>query len=153
MSGAIYECKDMNILAVSLEKPWHPMLVKLYLWELTRYGSERIMVTCAWEERDYSSVHSVIPLRGFDLRERLFKRPEEILEDINKFWSYDHKRPEMKVAILHARCDKCKFLTELPKRDTCPNCGADIKYLWHFHNQVHDNTVMIKEAQPTKEEV
>ena len=146
MSGAIFETKQTKILGDALLVAWHPKLVELYLWELIRYGSERILVTCAYEDRGYASVHATVPLRGFDLRERLFKNAEEVAQDINHHWIYDVDRPELNVVRLHAVCGKCRFDHEPPIRDVCDGCGKDIKYNWHFHNQVHDNTIMIKAA-------
>lgn len=144
MSSAYIDFKTTKVLESTLSVSWHPMLVKLYLWELIRYGSERLLITCGYEERGYSSVHSVIPLRGFDLRERYFKNAEEVATDINHHWIYDPERPEMNVVRLHSRCPKCGADHEPPIRAKCDECDEDIRYHWHFHNQVHDNTVMIK---------
>ena len=64
-------------------------------------------------------IHGTNPLRAIDLRSWTMRNPEIIAEKINKAWIYDPKRPEYKVCVYH-------------------NIGQG----YHFHLQVHDNTVI-----------
>ena len=156
MTKILLEAKNEEVLRNAIEISWHPILMDLYLWELSRFGEAQLMITCAYEHRNYPSVHDVIPLRGYDLRSWLFKHPEEVANDINSHWIYDSKtdnpdRVKFKVVRLHARCPKCGFDTEPPLRENCGECDTNIEGHWHFHNQVHDNTVMIKQATKGEE--
>ena len=66
---------------------------------------------------DGEGVHSVLPLRGIDLRMRNQLIGETIIQVINCNWIYDPARPSMMCAILHGK-------------------GANL----HIHNQAHRNT-------------
>ena len=98
---------------------WHPKLIQVYLWFCARYNNPTI--TCAYEHRSYPSVHSVIPLRGVDMRSRHHADPKLVETDVNDHWQYDPERPEKKSCIYH---------------DT--GRGP------HFHLQVHPNTIKRK---------
>jgi len=46
-------------------------------WVLNKYP-DQILITCAYEDRDYASTHSADPLRAFDIRSWVFDNPEEV---------------------------------------------------------------------------
>lgn len=96
--------------------PWHVNLLKLYSWVELRF--QNTIITCAYEPRNYSSVHSVIPLRGLDIRSRVYNNPEAIVVAINKVWDYDPKRRGLFLCAKYHDAGR----------------GA------HIHLQVHDNT-------------
>ena len=112
--------KNLNVLASMFKEPWHPILISLFKWILVRYSKNTVLITQAYEKRNYPSVHSMSPLRGLDLRSWAFKDPppEEVEKDINEHWMYDPQRKDMKVCLYH---------------DT----GRGI----HFHLQVHPRTI------------
>jgi hypothetical protein len=95
----IIKCKNNEVLKGVLGYGWHPILIDLYVWLLEKY--EEVILTCGYESRDYVGVHSVKPLRGFDIRSWIYENPEKMVKEINKAWVYDPKRPKMRVAILH----------------------------------------------------
>ena len=109
--------KDEEVLRGMLSVRWHPILINIYEWLDERHG-EQVIVTCAYEDRDYPSTHSMDPLRAFDIRSWVFDDPQKIVDEINIYWLYDFDRPTKKTAIYH---------------DT--GRGA------HIHVQVHDNTI------------
>ena len=78
--------KDMKVLGNMFKVTWHEILISLVKWLFVRYSKDTIIVTCAYEKRDYGSVHSMNPLRGLD---------------INKHWQYDPQRTDMKVCLYH----------------------------------------------------
>jgi len=108
------EVKNTKVLMALLDTPIHVRMKELITWVSDRYP---IVITCAYEDRDYSSVHSTIPCRGLDLRSWIYDDPELIVKDINKNWSYDSKRPEKLCAIYH-----------------------DVGRGAHIHLQVHNST-------------
>jgi len=110
-------CKDENVLRACLKRAWHPILIDIFVWLTEKYG-EGVLVTEGWREaKSPSDVHATDPIRAFDIRSRNFTSPEIVAENINKNWTYDPGRPEMKVALLH-------------------DAGSGM----HFHIQVHQNT-------------
>jgi hypothetical protein len=108
--------KNISVLESMLVHPAHPKLIKLLTWFCVRY-SETVF-TGMYEDRSYPSVHSQIPCRGMDVRSRVFRDPQTVVDDINRNWIYDPDRPQKMCAIYH---------------DT--GRGP------HIHLQVHDNTV------------
>ena len=112
--------KNLGILGNMFSVAWHPTLIAVLKWLRVRYHSGQIVITSAYREND-TGVHGTTPLRGFDLRSRIFNNPEAICDDINMNWVYDPNRPGKKVAILH-----------------------DVGKGMHFHIQVHDNTLYNK---------
>lgn len=97
----------------------HPLLQDLFLWvhsELIERTTQPI-VTCAFEKRDYASVHSVLPYRGIDLRSSSIRNPRVEVNYINANWVYDMDRPHLQCCIYH-------------------NVGRGA----HLHLQVSDNT-------------
>jgi hypothetical protein len=126
----------------------HPILSQVVTWAeqliLKRYGKEPVMTESSRTEAEniviYSkeknpktgeyylpkdvpgSVHMADPLRGGDFRTSMFTHQEclAIQQSVNDAWVYDPTRPEKLVCLYH-------------KLDS----GA-----YHFHIQVHPNTVM-----------
>lgn len=107
--------KDIHVLESILSHQAHPKLVDLLKWFSIRYSNT--IFTCAFEERDYPSVHSMDPYRGMDIRSWFYDAPQVVADDVNDHWQYDPKRPERKCAIYH-----------------------DVGRGAHLHLQVHDNT-------------
>ena len=114
------QIKDINVLEGMLKHPAHPKLIALLKWFAVRFS--QTVITCAFEERDYPSVHCTIPLRGVDVRSRVFENPVGVVEDINKHFTYDPQRPGLTCALYH---------------DT--GRGP------HIHLQVHDRTERARE--------
>ena len=110
--------KNNDVILGVLAVPWEPKLKELLIWIENKWSNNTI--TCAYEKRDYSSVHSTIPLRGFDLRSRNFIDPQKIADEINSQWIYDPQRPEKKCCVFH-----------------------DVGKGPHFHLQVHNDTFCI----------
>lgn len=99
--------------------PWHFNLIKIASW-LTGITEELVFTSGYRDKLIYgkdSGIHGTDPLRAFDIRSYIYKSPKNIENRINSVWTYDHKRPHLKVAVYH---------------DT----GLGV----HFHIQVHDNT-------------
>lgn len=67
---------------------------------------------------DGEGVHSVLPLRGVDLRMRNIPIGEAIVKEINANWVYDPDRTAKSCALLHGK-------------------GANL----HIHLQTHPNTI------------
>ena len=118
---------------------WHPMLTRLANWCAHRYSNFRI--TCAWEHRDYASVHGTNPLRGLDIGVKKYADPKLVEQDINQCWEYDSARQRYKCARYHAVCPKC-HADHAEYSDVC-ECGENIKNHWHIHLQVHDRTRIV----------
>lgn len=93
------QIKDTTVLESLILHPAHPRLIEVLLWICDRYPV--VVLTGMFEERDYPSVHSTIPVRACDIRSWVYKHPEKVEADINAHWEYDPERPEMKVAIFH----------------------------------------------------
>lgn len=117
--------KDIIVLRNFL-KEIDPKLRMFFLWvvDLAEYIEEKIVVTCAFEDRgpNSTSVHGVIPYRGLDLREWVLNDPEAFVKAINDKWIYDPKRPELKCARIHK------------------NRRGEGR---HLHLQVHPNTIRV----------
>ena len=112
--------KDLKVLDSLLIHPYHSKMRELLKWFCVRY-SETVF-TGGYEERNYPSVHSVIPVRGMDVRSWVFSDPQAVVNDINSVWIYDPKRPGLKCAVYH-------------------NTGRGA----HIHLQVHNNTIYEKQ--------
>lgn len=102
----------------SLRYEWHPALNELFKW-LCKV-KDHVVVTCGYEKRNYPSVHSVLPLRGLDIRSWIYRDPKDLCDIINGVWQYDPKRPGLKVATYH-----------------------DSGRGHHIHLQVHERTVRL----------
>jgi len=111
--------KNLRVLSGMFAVAWHPNLIKLLSWIVVRYS--RMTVTSSYRPKPIhdkdSGIHSTIPLRAFDIRSSGYGDPVAIANDINKHWTYDPKRAEMKCAIYH-------------------NTGSG----FHIHLQVHANS-------------
>ncbi len=110
--------KNSEVLNQLLSYEYDPKLTEILSW-LDDQFTDKIIITCGYEERN--GVHGVIPVRGIDIRSKMFKDPDFVSEYINRNWSYDPERPNLKVALYH-------------------NVGRGD----HFHIQVHPNTEKIK---------
>jgi hypothetical protein len=108
--------KDIHVLEALLSHTAHPHLIALMQWFVVRYSET--MITCAYEKRDYPSVHDMEPYRAMDIRSSVFENPQAVVDDINAHWVYDPERPRYRVAIYH-------------------NTGRGD----HIHVQVHDRTL------------
>jgi hypothetical protein len=69
-----------------------------------------------------SGVHGTLPLRGIDLRCSALEWGRAVEDYLNKRWSYDPSRPEMKICSYH-----------------------NVDKGWHLHLQVHPETLRRKE--------
>jgi hypothetical protein len=108
--------KNTKVLESMLIHPAHPKLIDLLVWFCVRYSST--VFTGMFEERDYPSVHSVVPVRGMDVRSSVFSDPQMVEADVNDNWVYDPDRPWFNCALFH-----------------------DVGRGPHFHLQVSDKTV------------
>jgi len=107
--------KNTEVLESMLMHPAHPNLIKLLQWFCVRYS--QTVFTGMFEERDYPSVHSVVPVRGMDARSRIYEDPQGVADDVNENWRYDPDRPWLMCAKYH-----------------------DTGRGKHIHLQVHKNT-------------
>lgn len=109
-----------HVLVGMLEVEWHPKLIELLLCIEVRYS--KVTITSAYRNKKIhpsdSGIHMTKPLRSFDLRSRDFANPTSVQNDLNHIWIYDPDRPWLNVVVYH-------------------NTGLG----WHFHCQVHDNTI------------
>jgi len=87
----------------------------ILLWVENRTGEEQTITSLY--RIGGAGVHSVLPLRGTDLRCRSRSKGRVIETMINSRWHYDPARPDKKCAILHGE-----------------------GYNLHLHIQVHPNT-------------
>jgi len=116
------QVKDHKVLKGLLQYPFHPRMIELLSWFSIRYSET--VITSAY--REGFGVHGAIPCRGIDVRSWVFRRPQEVVDDINTHWEYDFERPEKVCAIFH-------------------DAGSGS----HIHLQVHPNT-KVKEAKNVK---
>jgi len=93
------EIEDTEVLLSLLIHPYHPKMLELIKWFVNRNG--KAVITQGYEKRPYPSVHSVVPVRGIDLRSWIYNYPFNAVDDCNIHWTYDPKIPERKCAILH----------------------------------------------------
>jgi len=114
--------KDTEVLNSILTHRAHPKMVELIVWFTVRYS--QTVFTCAFEARDYPSVHDEDPYRGMDVRSWVFDDPQAVVDDINNHFQYDPERPEIKTAIYH-----------------------DVGRGRHIHLQVHDRTIYLGETK------
>jgi len=111
--------KDYKVMKQCMLVTHHPKLIALNMWFVVRYSNPTM--TSSYRKNkihpEDSGIHCTIPLRATDWRSRDYPEPEKIAEDINKHWSYDPQRPELKCCIYH-----------------------DTGRGFHFHLQVHERT-------------
>ena len=93
------QVKNTAVLESLMVHEAHPALIKLLEWVCVRYST--VVLTGQYERRHYPSVHSTIPVRGSDIRSRVYADPQGVADDINRHWTYDPERPEMRCAIYH----------------------------------------------------
>ncbi len=118
MKAGDIKIKDIEVLRGLMERSYHPLLIRIILYVANKYG---IIITESYrKQRHKNDVHSTAPVRAIDLREWCYPefKAQAIKNEINNKWEYDHKRPDMKVAIIH----KVEGGT------------------YHFHIQVHHKT-------------
>lgn len=121
------QLKNPDIFLDLVKHPIHEKMKDLITWLAWRYPG--IVITCAYEDRKTPSVHSVVPLRGIDIRSWSLAIPKQVVAEINMSWLYDHTRPSKRCAILH-----------------------DSGRGRHIHLQVHDRT-QFKETKNEKTEL
>ena len=114
--------KDWKTLKGLTEVPTHIRMLALQTWMVVRYSE--IMITSAYRAKKIhdkdSGIAATIPCRHRDFRSWIYEDPQKVVDDINKNWTYDPKRPEYMCAVLH-------------------DVGEGI----HIHTQVHDNTLYV----------
>ena len=116
------QIKNTEVLESMLLHPTHPRLIDVERWICDRFPV--VVFTGHFEERDYPSVHSTIPVRGTDIRSWIYTEPQKVADEINVAWVYDPGRPEMNVAIYH-----------------------DMGRGKHIHLQVHDRTRLRRKGE------
>jgi len=92
------EIKDISVVESLLTYEYHRKLVILVSWIIKGYG--RLIFTSGFRLND-PGVHGQIPCRGIDIRSYVYKKPEELITEVNKHWIYDKSRPEKVCALLH----------------------------------------------------
>lgn len=112
------QIKSLDVF-LNMWVPMHFKLKEVLEWYARRYGTHNMVITSAYREGD-KGVHGTNPLRGIDLRSRMFRDPWIVANIINHNWKYDPKRPAMSVCLYHS-----------------VGLGP------HFHIQVHDNTTKV----------
>lgn len=106
--------KSIKVLRNLIQPAWHQTLTALFL---EMYMMLDVMYfTSGYREGD-PGCHGTIPLRAYDLRSRVYKDPQSIVDRVNSRWIYDPDRAQKTVAMLH-------------------DVGRGI----HMHFQVHDKT-------------
>lgn len=91
--------KEMKVLRGLMEVPTMGVLIDIVEWIYEKH-SQDLVITSGFRKGD-PGVHGQIPLRGTDLRSRIYSDPERLCRLVNDRWEYDGKRPEMKCASLH----------------------------------------------------
>ena len=114
--------KSHNVLRAMLLVPYHHRMIALAMWLMVRLSE--VVVTSAYREKKIypndSGIASTNPCRHLDIRSYVYEEPQKVVDDINKNWKYDPKRPQFKCAVLH-------------------DVGKGV----HIHLQTHDNTVYL----------
>ena len=113
------QIKSWKVLKGLLVVAFHPKMVALAVWLVSRL-MEVIFTSGYRPKKIYdkdSGIASTKPCRHLDIRSYIYKDPQGVVDDVNKHWIYDPKRPELKCAVLH-----------------------DVGQGNHIHLQVHDRT-------------
>ena len=111
------QVKNATVLAALLKWWYHNKLVNLALWVLRRHL--KLFLTEGFRPATHDDdLHATKPVRALDLRSRIYHNPRAVKRDIDDNWIYDPKRPEMSCCVYHR-----------------------VRLAWHFHLQVHPNTV------------
>jgi len=105
--------KSIGVFEGVLEVSVMPVLINIVSWIYNEHD-KKIVITSGFRMGDMG-VHGQRPLRGLDIRSRIYSDPNRLCQMVNDRWEYDWVRPEMKCAILH---------------------GKDV----HIHLQVHPRT-------------
>lgn len=139
MSNSLRPKSHKELQALMLV-PYDHKMIALAMWIMTRLSE--VIITSAYRKGD-KGVAGTIPCRHLDIRSRIYDDPEKVVEDINRHWTYDHKRTHLKCALYHAKCAECGENNLHTHRKMCEKCGADIAAFWHIHLQTHDNTMYL----------
>ena len=114
------QIKNSDVLRGLMSKRYDRVLIDIICTVAEKYG---LVMTESYRYKTHDGdLHATNPVRAIDLRSRDYK-PEvlcyEIEDEINRTWQYDTARPGKNCAIIHK-----------------VSGGA-----YHFHIQVHPNTV------------
>lgn len=104
--------KEIKVLRGLMAVPVAGKLIEIISWIYER--DQNLVITSAYREGD-PGVHGQNPVRGIDIRSRIYSDPDRLCRLVNDRWEYDPKRYKMECADLH---------------------GKDI----HIHLQVHPRT-------------
>ena len=111
--------KSWKTLKGMLIVAFHPKMIALAEWLTVRLSG--IVFTSAYRPKKIhdkdSGIAATIPCRHLDIRSYIYLKPQMVVDDINKNWIYDPKRPHLKCAKYH-------------------DVGKGV----HIHLQVHDRT-------------
>ena len=91
--------KDIKVLRGLMEVPTMGSLMDIVEWIHDEHD-QNLVITSGFRRGD-PGVHGQIPLRGLDLRSRIYSDPERLCRLVNDRWEYDRKRPEKVCALLH----------------------------------------------------
>ncbi len=82
-----------------MEVPTMGVLIDITEW-IYKEHDQNIVITSTFRRGD-PGVHGQVPLRGIDLRSRIYSDPGRLCRLVNDRWEYDRKRPEKVCALLH----------------------------------------------------
>lgn len=116
------EIKSYKTLKGLTEVPTHIRMLGLQSWLVVRYSE--VVFTSAYRDHKIhpkdSGIAMTNPCRHRDIRSWIYEDPQKVVDDVNKNWIYDPKRPSLKCAMYH-----------------------DTGHGVHIHLQVHDNTLYV----------
>ncbi len=98
-----------------MEVPIMGIFLDILEWIYEKHD-QNLVITSGFRKDD-PGVHGQVPLRGIDIRSRIYSDPERLCRLVNDRWEYDTKRAEKDCALLH---------------------GVDFNK--HIHLQVHPRT-------------
>lgn len=111
------QVKNAKVLAALLKWFYHHKLITLVLWVLVRW--QHLFITEGFRPATHDDdLHATKPVRAMDARSRIYHNPRAVKKDVDDNWCYDPERPEMSCCVYHRK-----------------------RLAWHFHFQVHPNTV------------
>ncbi|KKM14521.1 hypothetical protein LCGC14_1705280 [marine sediment metagenome] len=96
--------KGIAVLIALMGVPTMDSLMDVVEWVYEEHD-QNLVITSGFRKGD-PGVHGQIPLRGLDIRSRVYSDPDRPCRLINDRWEYDWKRPEKKVASLHGEGDE-----------------------------------------------
>lgn len=82
-----------------MEVPAVGVLMDIVEWIYDEHDQNHV-ITSGFRRED-AGVHGQNPLRGLDLRSRIYSDPNRLCRLVNDRWEYDGKRPEKVCALLH----------------------------------------------------